>query len=569
MINNVTLNNQEVYRRNVNDYRVSDGRQQSASGVAFKGIPPEIINVSIIDLATAILPRTWVDAKTNGFAAAETFRRESSGLIVNCLIPGFIVYGVAKVLELFNSKDKGMANKWANEDAITTLNKHFLEAKGGSRAFTNKLLSDISVLNGSDWIPLDPAKQKEKFGKVIEGFSLENERKEFAATMANKLATKKEKAAAVNNLEKKVLQMTGASKHIQIAGKTYHADLHTLLRDAMDVGQDFLEHKRNVIKDYKDSLKKLSAEELKKLTPEAKSQQILNAVEKELGNYFKESKRFIKKKSFIGLAIVIPLAASMQSINRWITRKSSGQEGAPIYKDFGTQKKKKEMSASEKSTFFLHKLGAAALMVAVAYASLKDKSSISNILKGLQFTKNMPTMDQCRWIATSTFASRMLASEDKNELHEVTWRDIATFASLYFLGDYVAKGVGYIIQKATKIPLLNYTKSAPKKSNNVIVDFGRKLSHWAGGTELKTFAEASKVSQKAKYWRYFCEGSSLGFSMLILGMLVPWYVRKQTENKVRQEMLEKYRSFHTYPSLNLTSNKKTFQAFGMMMEKTK
>ena len=59
---------------------------------SFKGIPPEIINVSIIDLATAILPRTWVDAKTNGFAAAETFRRESSGLIVNCLIPGFIVF---------------------------------------------------------------------------------------------------------------------------------------------------------------------------------------------------------------------------------------------------------------------------------------------------------------------------------------------------------------------------------------------------------------------------------------------------------------------------------------------
>ena len=51
------------------------------------------------------MPRTYVDAKTNGFAAAETFRRESSGLIVNCLIPGFIVYGVAKVLELLNPKE--------------------------------------------------------------------------------------------------------------------------------------------------------------------------------------------------------------------------------------------------------------------------------------------------------------------------------------------------------------------------------------------------------------------------------------------------------------------------------
>ncbi len=516
---------------------------------SFKGIPPEIINVSIIDLATAILPRTWVDAKTNGFAAAETFRRESSGLIVNCLIPGFIVYGVAKMLELFNPQDKGMAAKWANEDAITTLNKHFLSAKGGSRSFTNKLIADISVLNGSEWVPL-------------KGINLENERKVFARTMANKLATKKEKSAAVSNLEKKVLEMTGASKHIQIAGKTYHADLHTLLRDAMDVGQDFLEHKRTAIREVTKDFKS------GKLTG-SRSEAIAQAVEKELNTYFKESKRFINKKSFLGLAIVIPLAASMQSINRWITRKTSGQEGAPIYKDFGTQKQKKKLNPKETTSFWLEKIGAAALMAGVAYVSLKDKSSLSNILKGLQFTKNMPTMDQCRWIATSTFASRMLASEDKNELHEVTWRDIATFCSLYFLGDYVAKGVGYFIQKLTKIPLLNYTKNAPQKSNNAIADFGKKLAHWAGGTELKTFQEAAKVSKQAKNLRYVCEGASLGFSMLILGMLVPWYVRKQTERKVQKEMTERYDSFHTYPSLNLTSNKKTFQAFGMMMNKAK
>lgn len=536
----------EVYKnRNTN---IQAPKSSEKNQTAFKGIPPEIINVSIIDLATAILPRTYVDAKTNGFAAAETFRRESSGLIVNCLIPGFIVYGAAKALELLNPKDKGMANKWANEDAITTLNKHFLEAKGGSRSFTNKLLNDVSVLNGKEWNPL-------------KDFNLENERMEFAKTMANKLSTKKEKLAAVNNLEKKVLEMTGGSKHIKIANKTYHADLHTLLRDAMDVGQDFLEHKRNAIRSI--------AEELKtNKVPGARTKAVTEAVTKELNNYFKESKKFINKKSFIGLALVIPLAASMQSINRWITRKSSGQEGAPIYKDFGKQQKKKEMSTKEKSSFWLQKIGAAALMVGVAYASLKDKSSLKNIFKGLQFTKNMPTMDQCRWIATSTFASRMLASEDKNELNEVTWRDIATFASLYFLGDYVAKGVGLILQKLTKIPLLNYTKDIPEKSKNVAKNFGMKVAHWANGTELKTFSEAAKVSNKAKTLRYVCEGSSLGFSMLILGMLVPWYVRKQTERKVQKEMADKFNSYHFYPSLNLSSNKKTFQAFGMVMDKT-
>jgi hypothetical protein len=224
------------------------------------------------------------------------------------------------------------------------------------------------------------------------------------------------------------------------------------------------------------------------------------------------------------------------------------------------------MTPAEKSKFLLQKIASAGLMVGVAYASLKDKSSIKNIIKGLQFTKNMPTMDQCRWIATSTFASRMLASEDPNELKEVTWRDIATFSSLYFLGDYVAKAVGVLLQKTAKIPLLNYTKKAPVKSNNAIKDFIAKIGHWASGTELKTFSEAAKVSNKAKVMRYACEASSLGFSMLTLGMLVPWYVRKQTEKKVREETIKRFESFNKYTTIIPNDKKRTFQAFGMLQK---
>ena len=59
----------------------------------------------------------------------------------------------------------------------------------------------------------------------------------------------------------------------------------------------------------------------------------------------------------------------------------------------------------------------------------------------------------------------MLASEDENELHEVTWRDIATFSSLYFLGDYVSKAVGTIMQKVKGVPLLNYMEKRPDTKN--------------------------------------------------------------------------------------------------------
>ena len=64
-----------------------------------------MINVSVLDLSTAILPRTFLETfigskkkgengeeqkrKLNIFGGFEAFRREASGLIINCLIPSF------------------------------------------------------------------------------------------------------------------------------------------------------------------------------------------------------------------------------------------------------------------------------------------------------------------------------------------------------------------------------------------------------------------------------------------------------------------------------------------------
>ena len=41
----------------------------------------------------------------------------------------------------------------------------------------------------------------------------------------------------------------------------------------------------------------------------------------------------------------------------------------------------------------------------------------------------------------------MGVADDKNELAETTARDIATFAGLYFLGDYAGKATATILEK--------------------------------------------------------------------------------------------------------------------------
>ena len=487
-----------------------------------------MFGVSLIDCLTAIFPRTWVDAKTNGFAAAETFRRESSGLIVNCLIPGFVVLGVAKVLEKFNKDTNGLSKLWANQKSTETLSGYFANANGKTSEYINGVFKDLEFNSGKNWNKLDLDNQEvkailQKYQDVVDG-----------------TITGKEAKKLLKETELALLQHTGGAESIRFIKdkKPLGQNLSLLLRDMADLKPFFAKH----IGD--------------------------------LSKFEKQIEKFVNKKSLIGLAIVIPLAASMQSINRWITRVRSGQEGAPIYKDFVSKKNKREMSTGEKSKFWLNKIGAAALMVGVAYASLKDKSSLKNIFKGLQFTKNMPTMDQCRWIATATFASRMLASEDPNELKEVKWRDIATFMSLYMLCDYVPKGVATLIKKVFKIDLLNYTKEAPEKSKNKIKQAWQSFGHWVNDTHLKSFDETALLLKKypqAKNLRSVCELSSLGFSMLILGMFVPWYVRKQTEIKHKKEMEANLNSYHLRPMINIDrpSARRTFQAFGMIGEPQK
>ena len=111
----------------------------------------------------------------------------------------------------------------------------------------------------------------------------------------------------------------------------------------------------------------------------------------------------------------------------------------------------------------------------------------------------------------------------------------------------------------------------------------KKFWFWVKDTKLKSFDEANAIKDgvikngekiikeykggtKAKGLRAICEVSSLGFSMLVLGILVPWYVRKETERKEELKLKERFKNLIFYPSINSTSNKKTFQAFGMMMQ---
>lgn len=456
-----------------------------------------MVNVTVLDLTTAILPRTYEEGKTNPYAGEEAFRRESSGLIINCLIPSFIVLGIAKAIQRpIIGKDSKMSNSWADSETITTINKYWQEAseeavekdrktlfkKGNEAKAYNTIKKILEDTKGADGKELKEFKQfvdKGDFDKQI----IELTKKVFVDSYS------KADRQAISDAYKEIVAQTKVSEHIKIGDSKKYAS------------QTLESH----------------VKELPRVLREIVS-----------GRNIENAKHLVNAKSILGLGGVLALAVSAQPINRWITAKTSGKKGAPIYKDF-TATEERKLSNKEKASLNKQKFISVASMIGVALLSMRGKFPKMNTL---QFKGIFPTMDQARIISTFTFASRMLASEDKNDLREATIRDIATFSSFYFLGDYVAKGLAFLMERRKPdIKLINHLEELPKDAGKL-----KKLWHGISKTALKSSDEV--IGKEAQRLRAYCQAGNIIFSLIALGIIIPKIYRGQT-NKKREEELKK------------------------------
>lgn len=522
--NNLFLNKKQKASKDINFRGVGD--VLTAGLQACEQHP--MIGVSVIDAATCIVPRAAVDFNTNSHAGLETLRRESSGLLVNCLLPSYFVMGVAGFMQYLSLpkeyRNIGMVTSWADEDTIKKLATHysqptsFLVKDSPSqlifherpdnkiRKYVTSVLSDLEGFNSSNadkWIKYS---KTEKFDNVVDTLS---------KAISGEINAKK----AVSEAYKMLAETTRATETIRFAsdgGQNFNSTLATMLRDVVDMGKQFNK-------------------------PE---------VSKNIQKFTETAIKFVKQKSFVGLAIVLPLAASMQYINRWITRKKSGIKGAPIYRDFGTEQKTKK---KEHGLWGYKILGAGTIM-GLAVASMMKKPS----WKMFQFKGLFPTLDQARWIAAITFASRVLAAEDRNEVRESTFRDAAGFASLYFLGDVVAKALATSMHKVNPaVDLINIHNPVDANASSF-----KKFTNWMKNCTLKSFDE---VPAAFKTKRGICQATSLGASMLLLGLFIPIWNRKQTEknrakeleqNKKLAKMKEEFINVNQAENSNISGNEK-------------
>ena len=510
MINKIGVDN--TSRINSNNVRQKEQSKQNPNfkgvgAIALAGIQAcermPMVNVTVIDMLSAILPRTVVESQTNWFAGFEAFRRESSGLVVNCLIPSLVTLGIAKCINpAIMPNGTNMSRCWADSSLIDKASDYYKNAQSSDKVQESlkNILGNIEGFEGKNKIIFKDALSAEE----IEKYS--KELADLSRSTDGDRAVRKE----IKKLSNKIVEKIHVADNIKIADneKIVNASsVNSMLEDSVKYFKEFQKSGIGI------------------------------------DEFAKKSRKLVKTKSLAGLAVILPLAASMQYINRWITGKVSGVKGAPIYDDFGKEKDNVEETAKAKEGLLKQKLISISSMVGVSLLSMMKRPTMNM----LEFKGMFPTMDQARIISTTTFASRMAAADDKNELAESTVRDIATFSGLHFLGDYAAKAAATLAQKSTGVSLLNDTK--PLKGDENVA---QKFWHWVKDVNIKSSEEVvSKTQQslngakpteaqaktikkelgKACNMRSACQATSIGVSLALLGIIVPLYTRHKTKKK--------------------------------------
>lgn len=481
-----------------------------------------MINVAVIDMFSAILPRTFVESLTNWFAGFEALRRESSGLIVNCMIPSAITFVIAKVLNKFvMPKRIDMASCWADSNMINKIADIY-----SSSTATDKIKDSLKTIL-----------------KNIEGYDGDR----LISYGKNNVLTEEELDKFANKLK----ELTNKVKTEGQTNRAFRKDFEKSIKEITDDIVSKTKVYENVrINGGKNPVKANTVEDILKNSVQffrefKKAPNTIN-----INEFANKSKKLVRTKSLLGLAVILPLAASMQFINRKITEKTSGIKGAPIYNDYGKENAAKIDEKKKKEGLLKQKIISMTSMLSVGILSMMKIPSMNM----LEFKGIFPTMDQARLISTTTFMSRMAAADDKHELAEATVRDIATFLSLYFLGDYAAKATATIIQKKTGVRLLNDTKPIEKGAK-----WYQKAWHWFKDVNIKSSKEVvskteeylksknitpnqaqketiTKELEKARKYRSACQVANLGVSLALLGLIIPIFLRKNTAKKHAEEI---------------------------------
>lgn len=110
----------------------------------------EMANAVLIDLGAMVVPRTYYDTKKrNKYAGAETFFREISGTVINCLSAGILSGIISKIAAKKIMPDVQINPKsWFSKDSVKTLKTAWDTSDKTTKGYVENIFTNLEGLDG-------------------------------------------------------------------------------------------------------------------------------------------------------------------------------------------------------------------------------------------------------------------------------------------------------------------------------------------------------------------------------------------------------------------------------------
>ncbi len=230
-----------------------------------------------LSLITMGIPRAYVDFTRNDAIGWETTRYELAGTAINYLLPGFIAYGIGKLVEKTNAPPGIQTAFWADNRSIEALYENWKKT-GATPGFIRETLAQIEGDTGKDRLK----KQAGQLERIISDNSL----------------NKKEVKSGLEDIKTSIARQLGVRDNIKLSGSGVYTSVDKLVDNIYDMtGKIF--------------------NESSELTEKAIAKLKLTNNVKTVG----------------ALAIAGAMTFGQQFVNRFITREETGMEGYIGYSD--------------------------------------------------------------------------------------------------------------------------------------------------------------------------------------------------------------------------------------------
>ncbi len=477
------------------------------------------IGACAVDLCSMVIPRTAIEFKNRGpQAGIEAAFREGASCFIHACV-GLIGLGAATLISGKFNKNYGLKaqNIFANGDTINNLSNIWQKAEG-QRQFFDGFLQNIKGLNGTEWKSVSRGAKDDIVNGLV---SLAEKTEQMAkATGKDKLTLGKEVKDLKNVILAKVTKDTGAqaSFRLNAGAKEVSSSLGELIDNAVVISNSFK-----------------------------------NKTKEKLPEFVKALKTNKVASTLLGMGICAALCMSVQPLNRYLTKKRTGQDGF-----VGVDNKE-----GDKSKGF--KVAKTIAGVGFPLFAMKTIGKPSSLVSNIQFNSKVPTINQFKFLYGLTIGSRFLSARDGNELRESIIKDTLGFTNWLILGGMVSKLTARALggkelinnpvadngaKKGLKYGLKWLTKASVKSFDEVLLPNAKELTK--NGKMLK-FSELFKKADSATKSKilkiagsqvagYLYSGIVLGVGIAKLNIFITKQIqaRKKASMNMNKQVNPKY-----------------------------